>query len=138
MEKIFESNYLTINYNTSLGCIIMDWKPVIMKSEEYREGLEQGLKIVNERNIQFWIANLQDMKIIKLADEKWKNEIWFPRALKATIKKMGIVVSKDVFNKVAVTNIMNQKEVKLSIESKYFSTVTDVAAWIKTFALANV
>lgn len=135
MEVYFDSDYLQINYDQELDCVIMNWKPEMLSSEDYRYGLAQGLELVNKKECENWIGNLREMKMITMADEKWTNETWFPQALKTTLRHMAVVVSTDAFNKVAVNNIMGQVKVA-HLTTKYFQDVEESREWLKTMVAA--
>ncbi|MCC5929543.1 MAG: hypothetical protein JJU28_09885 [Cyclobacteriaceae bacterium] len=125
----FESTVIVIEHDQELGAVVMNWKPVWLKSELYREALEKGLELVKEKNLQNWIANLKEMKLITLEDEKWTNEVWFPKALKSPIRHMALILSSDVFNKVAVNKIMSEQQVK-NITSLNVQSVSEAREWI--------
>jgi hypothetical protein len=129
MENVFNSEVISIEYDAAINMVVMNWKPVYIKTNLYREALEMGLDIVKERGANKWLANLKQMKLISRADENWTNDIWFPKALKSSIKWMGMVVSEDVFNKSAVKKIMSNDQVKTLIVD-YFTSKQDAIDWL--------
>ncbi|MGF1637513.1 MAG: hypothetical protein ACFCUU_10615 [Cyclobacteriaceae bacterium] len=136
MSTYFNSSFITIEHDEEIGAVIMNWKPVWLKPEEYKAALEKGLQLVKEKNLKNWIANLKEMKLITLENEKWTNEVWFPKALKSSIRHMALVLSDDVFNKVAVKKIMSEQQVQ-SITTQNFSSVSDAKVWIKEKELVS-
>ncbi len=130
METIFESEVIKIERDEEINAILMNWKPAFLKSDLYKEALEQGLAAVHKFKAEKWLANLKDMKIIALADEKWTNEVWFPKAINSSLRWMGIVVSQDVFNKVSVQKIMAQDQVKVLTVDNFLS-VEDAHNWLR-------
>ncbi len=131
MENVFSSELISIEYDAAINMIVMNWKPVYIKTNLYREALEIGLDIVNEKGADKWLANLKDMKLISRADENWTNDIWFPKALKSKIKWMATIMSEDVFNKVAVKKIMSQDQLS-SLMVDQFICKEDAIDWLKS------
>ena len=131
MENVFSSEVISIEYDSTINVVVMNWKPVYIKTNLYREALEMGLEIVKEKGAEKWLANLKHMKLISRADENWTNDIWFPKALKSTLKWMGMVLSDDVFNKVAVKKIMSQDQLN-SLIVDHFNCTEDGLDWLKS------
>lgn len=131
MENVFNSELISIEYDATINMVVMTWKPVYIKTNLYREALETGLDIVNEKGADKWLANLKDMKLISRADENWTNDIWFPKALKSSIKWMATILSEDVFNKVAVKKIMSQDQLS-SLMVDQFTCKEDAVDWLKS------
>ncbi len=131
MENVFSSEVISIEFDATNNIVVMNWKPVYIKTNLYRDALEMGLDIVNEKGADKWLANLKDMKLISRADENWTNDIWFPKALKSNIKWMATIMSEDVFNKVAVKKIMSQDQLS-SLMVDQFTCKEDAVDWLKS------
>ncbi len=130
MENVFSSEVISIEYDAAANMVVMNWKPVYIKTNLYREALEMGLEIVQEKGADKWLANLKEMKLISRADENWTNDIWFPKALKSNMKWMATIMSDDVFNKVAVKKIMSQDQLS-SLTVNQFTSIEDAIDWLR-------
>lgn len=124
-----DESYLTITYDADTASVIMQWKS-FATSEEFRHGLNQGLQLIKEKNASNWLADLRKMEAIDPEDEQWSNEDWFPRALQAGISRMAIVPSEDIFNSIAVENIMNAVT-GTDLVTHYFKTPEEAKGWLK-------
>jgi hypothetical protein len=124
----FNEHYLAITHDASVPCVIMQWKS-FATSQEFRKGLNSGLHMVNTHKVGNWLADLRKMDVIDPEDEQWSNTDWFPRALQAGIRKMALIPSEDVFNNMAVENIMSQ--VTSNLQVHYFKDLESAKAWLK-------
>lgn len=125
----FDESFLKISYNAEADCVIMEWKS-FATSEEFRQGLNEGLKLIQQQQAANWLADLRKMEAIDPEDEQWSNEDWFPRALQAGIKRMAIVPSEDIFNSISVENIMNAIA-GTGLVTHYFKEPLEAKSWLK-------
>jgi hypothetical protein len=126
-------NYLDIHKLEEARCILVDWKG-FATSEKFRKGLNKGLDALNEFRYKNWLADTRKMKVISASDQDWANTDWFPRAIKAGMQNMAIIVSEDAFNKMAVANIMS-KVPSSALTIQYFDKKEDAIAWLKQSTL---
>lgn len=126
---LFDKEFLLITHETENRLIHLRWKR-FATSEEFREGLNAGLKFVIELKIERWLANLKNMSVIKDADRNWTNQEWFPELYKTNLKKMAIVHSQDVFNKLAVSKIMSEARAERFFTVAYFSNANEAHHWL--------
>ncbi len=99
--------FIQISYDEKVPCVIMQWKD-FATSTEFKLGLNKGLELLMEKKTGNWLADLRKMDVIDPDDEQWSNEDWFPRAIAGGVKKMALIPSEDIFNKLSVENIMNE------------------------------
>jgi len=125
-----EKSYIQIVYNEEIKVVEMHWK-TFTTSAELKEGLNTGIKCIEEMQAHKWIGNVCKLGVIGEDDQKWSNEDWFPRALKAGITRMAVIVSDDIFNQMSVDEIM-QRVPQINFESQYFSSVEEAREWLKT------
>ncbi len=128
-EKVtFDSHFLRVSFEGEVPCVTMQWKG-FATSEEFREGLNAGLKTVETEKCSNWLADLRKMEVIAPEDEAWSNENWFPRGLAGGIKKMALIPSEDVFNSLSVDSIMSKVE-GIGLVIHYFSNVEEARQWL--------
>ncbi|MFP4092757.1 MAG: STAS/SEC14 domain-containing protein [Cyclobacteriaceae bacterium] len=131
-----DENYLKISYDADAACVIMQWKS-FATSEEFRHGLNEGLKLIQQKKATNWMADMRKMEAIDPEDEQWSNENWFPRALQAGINRMALVPSEDIFNSISVENIM-ASVAGTSLITHYFQHPDEAKAWLKEAKLSAV
>ncbi|MBL7928849.1 MAG: hypothetical protein JNL47_05165 [Bacteroidia bacterium] len=128
-QVLFDKEFLLISHEKENRLIHLRWKR-FATTEEFREGLNAGLKFVMEFKIERWLANLKNMSVIKDADRSWTNEEWFPQLYKTNLKKMAIVHSQDVFNNLAVSKIMSEAKAERFFTVAYFHDVDEARHWL--------
>jgi hypothetical protein len=126
----FDKKFLQIEYLEDIHAGIGNWNGFVSEND-YKEGLNKMIDFYIEKKVSKWIANLSKMEAISPELQEWANNDWFPRALKAGVQYMAIIVPEDVFNQFAVENIMTK--VGEALTTHYFSNVDDAKKWIKQY-----
>jgi hypothetical protein len=130
---LFEEKYLTIHHNEDVNCIHMQWTG-FAASEKYRYGMNTGLEKVKEKKVSRWLADMTDMGAIVSEDQKWTNEDWFPRLLGAGIKTAAVVMSKDIFNQLAVKKI-GEDMTDNNYTMYFFYNLAEAKEWLKKYQI---
>ena len=130
MEKIvYDKKHLTIKINLQSRSVYLEWK-AFAGSSDYREGLNTALSLVKTHKLENWLANLRNMKAIRQEDQDWTNRDWFPQLAHSSLKKMAIVVSEDIFNQLAVDNIMQKSNGVIRFDTQYFNSDQSAQQWL--------
>ena len=130
----FEEEYLHISSEESIA--IMEWKG-LAKTEAYRKGFETFLEMLEEGEGEqtLWLTDFTGGKVIDIKDQKWTTDDWLERALDVvgeSLKKVAVILSTDIFNKVAVRLIMNAITQNTEAEVAYFEDKDDAMEWLMT------
>jgi hypothetical protein len=126
----FEEAYLHIKAEKSIA--IMEWKG-LAKTDDYRKGFESFLQLLKNGKYLLWLFDYTDAKVIDVKDQKWTTGEWLPSAvkvLKGDLQKVAVIMSKDIFNKVAVRVIMTQIAQQTQVEVAYFDDKEDALDWL--------
>lgn len=130
--------YLQIKVDKSVA--VMEWKG-LAKGDAYRKGFEQFLKAVKEHQINNWLLDFTNGKVIDVKDQKWTTDEWLPHAvmmLGGNIQKVAVILSTDVFNKVA-SRVIATTIAKLSdAEIAYFDDRRDALEWLAQYETVTV
>jgi hypothetical protein len=124
-----KNDILKINYNKEIDAVVLEWITAPISSE-FREGLTQGLELLKSTNAKNWIGDVRNLGAIDPDDQKWSNEEWFPLALSNGLKKMGVIISDDIFNQMSVDEIMSKVE-GAGFASQYFDDIDKATQWMK-------
>jgi hypothetical protein len=100
-ELFFENENVKIYYMKKEKCGMARWYG-FASGANYREGLNKAIELYQSKNTGKWIGNLQNMEAITFEDQEWTNNDWFPRAVASGLKKLGVIVGKDIFNQMSV------------------------------------
>lgn len=128
---LFEEKHLTIHHDQETECIHMQWTG-FANSQKYRHGMNTGLEKVKEKKVSKWLANMSEMGAIMPEEQKWTNEDWFPRLLDAGIRTAAVVMSKDIFNQLAVKKI-GEDMTDNSYTMCFFYNLEEAKVWLKEF-----
>ena len=130
-----KTDYVTVQYNESLKLVEVEWHGLV-QSNYYRETLNMVLDLIEEKNLEYFLVNRLNMERISLNDEKWRQEEWYPRFLKSSVKKAASVICKDHYTEVAVSRLIEEKDKIIKIERRSFSEYQEAKNWLLQFARA--
>jgi hypothetical protein len=130
---LFEEKHLTIHHDKDINCIHMQWTG-FATSQKYKNGMNTGLEKVTEKQVTKWLANMTNMAAITPDDQKWTNEDWFARLLGSGIRTAAVVISKDIFNQIAVKKISEEMTDK-SYTMHFFDNLEDARKWLKEYEI---
>jgi len=123
---VFESRVATVSWRAELHAVELSWK-TFASGAEFREALNKGLELVNEKKAAKWLGDTSSMSAIPTDDQQWANNDWFPRALSSGIKKMAVVVPKSVIAKMSVQNIVSKFD---TLEVQNFGDKLQAEQWL--------
>lgn len=124
----YNKPHLTVRWDDQTEAVHMDWHD-FADGEPYREGLDAGLDLVEERDATRWLADLRDLGVVSEEDKQWSNEEWFPRALESSLSSMAIVRPESVIADMAVDDIM-QEVGDGEITVKNFEDIDAARKWL--------
>ncbi|MFB9863142.1 hypothetical protein EFA69_03765 [Rufibacter immobilis] len=101
-----------------------------LNSEEFREAMMACLHLIEERQPLRWIADNRQMKAIRQADQEWYLETIFPVLRDSTIRRNATVMSEDIFNKMAIQQILNRVDHFGEMLLKEFDDKDEALAWV--------
>lgn len=131
----FEEEYLHIKTEESIA--IMQWLG-LAKTEAYRSGWDNFAKLIDEQNQPNWLLDFSGGKVIDIQDQKWTSDEWVPHTMdtleekQKRPQKVAVILSTDIFNKVAVRVIMGSIEKNSTAEIAYFETEEEAISWFHT------
>lgn len=124
----YESPELRIDWDEQNQCVIMEWKGFVT-GKTFRDSVDKGLELLIEKRSHKWLADLSKMGVISQEDQKWADEDWFPRAVKAGIRYMAMIRPQKIISQMSVRNVISQVG-DLKIETEYFENAKDAKAWL--------
>jgi hypothetical protein len=129
MMENFSAPYLNIYWIEDMRAVLMEWKKYAA-GKDFRKGLDTGLELISRKNSSKWLADLREMQVVNQDDQLWSNKDWFPRAIKAGIRQMAIIVPTDVFGNMSVNRIM-ENAADIGLTTHYFDSVEEAIDWLK-------
>jgi hypothetical protein len=131
-----KTDYVTIDLNEDLKLLEIEWHGLILSSQ-YRETMEMVLDMLEEKNVENFLINRQHMQRISLADEKWRKEFWYPEFLKSSVKRSASVISRDYYNEVSVSQLIEENDPGIKVERRSFYNYQEARKWLLENSLVN-
>lgn len=125
----YEKPHLTICYDKGRNVGKSVWNGFV-SGEEYRQSMMACVRLMTEQNVRYWMADDREMKAIRLKDQEWSNTVLMPKLANSSLKKMALVVSRDMFNQIAVDRIIGQARNAIGFEIRYFKDPKPAEAWL--------
>ncbi|ESP87800.1 STAS/SEC14 domain-containing protein [Candidatus Halobonum tyrrellensis] len=124
----YESDVVTVEWNESLGAVVMNWH-AFASGEKYREGLNEGLELVEREGARNWLADLRELGTVPEADSQWTQEEWHPRAFRSSLSNMAVVQPESVVANMSVEDLVD--EVGENTTSRIFDNRDDAFEWLR-------
>lgn len=125
----YDKKWCKIYYYEEFACIHLEWHG-FASSDNFKEACDFSLELLDEKKVNKMIADNTNSKVVSVENQNWLMENWFPRAYERGYRTSAVVVSTDVFNKVAVKNITNKMD-KGKFTVQYFENLDKAKVWIK-------
>ncbi|MDJ1430561.1 hypothetical protein [Halostagnicola sp. A-GB9-2] len=125
----YESDALTIEWESTIDAVVMDWHN-FAKGDQYREGLEKGLELVEEKRAENWLADLRDLGTVTQEDQEWTQEEWHPRAFETSLSTIAVIQPESVVANMSVENLV-QEFGSNENKSRIFSDRDEAESWLK-------
>ncbi len=119
-----------IYFDKSLDAVTMIWRGY-STSDQFREGTELMLDELIYNGCSKVLADLREMILIGMEDQKWLETRFLPRAIKFGFRQIAIITPNSYFNKVAVESV-SYKVDKEKLTISFFDGQEEAIKWLKT------
>ncbi|WP_026462355.1 STAS/SEC14 domain-containing protein [Adhaeribacter aquaticus] len=126
----FQNQYFIIYLNEENKIAKAEWTG-FLTGEDLREAFLTCLKFIKQKQLKFWIADNKKMKVIKKQDQEWIVNEFLPLLAKTSLEKMATISSEDIFNQMAMTNILIKATPFLTFEHQYFNDERAAIKWLQ-------
>ncbi|MFC7074871.1 STAS/SEC14 domain-containing protein [Haloarcula halophila] len=123
----YESAFLTIEWDGSIEAVIMNWTD-FAEGEEYREGLDKGLEVIEQHGAENWLADLREMGAVSQEDQEWTRNEWHPRAFETSLTNMAIIQPESVVAEMSVDDLVQEIGEETTIQ--IFDNREDAKSWL--------
>jgi hypothetical protein len=118
-----------IFYDEEINTVVMEWNGY-STSRQFKEGTELMLNTLIKSNTYKVLADIKEMTLIGMEDQKWLEEDFLPRAIKFGFKAIALIKPDYYFNKVAVESISYKVDQSL-LKISFFDNKTEAIDWLK-------
>ncbi len=127
---LYQTNYLSIEYDDSVPYLYITWKGYT-SSEEFRAGLDRIFQTMLDKKISKTLTDIREHKVIGIEDQEYasKRSIEFDKNNWKVAR--ALIIPKDVFARFAIKNV-NNATIQEGQERKMFSEVDDAKEWLKS------
>lgn len=129
----FESKYLNISWCEEFLYLFIDWQPESsqMKEVNFKDQIKGERAAVDKFSPKYIIANTIDFGFPITPDlQEWHNNFLFPIFKKVGIKKLAIIVSKDLFAQISIEQMMEENK-EINMVTRYFTSFEEAKDWMK-------
>ena len=126
---IYDKEFITIHYDAARKMLHMEWHS-FANSDGFQEALLTAVEFAQKNNVVNWIANTKNMKAIRQQDQEWAASTFYPLLVKTNPQKLATVISDDIFNQMAVSNITAKTVSLTNFDRQYFSSYENALNWI--------
>lgn len=122
------SEVYNIYFDQALDSVVMVWKGY-STSEQFREGTELMLNELITNGSSKVLADLREMILIGMDDQKWLETRFLPRAIRFGFRQIAIISPNSYFNRVAVESV-SYKVDKEKISIQFFDSWEEAVGWL--------
>ncbi len=126
----FQNHVVTITYDPEWELGTAQWEG-FLSSEEFREAVTKCLQLLEDYKPLRWLGDNRKMKVIRQADQDWFVANALPRIQASTIRRHATIVSEDIFNKMAVEQMIQRADNPEALFLKEFNSKPLALAWLK-------
>ncbi len=91
---MYTSEFCQVAYLEGLNAVLCKWKKFCQRND-YREPLEYGLELINEKKPTVWITDTNDGFESTEEDTKWLLENFIPKTIASSVKKVIFIIKDD-------------------------------------------
>ncbi len=91
---MYNSKYCKVEYHNKKSAIFCQWKE-FCKSDDYRNPLIYGAELIEKYKPTTWITDTTNGFENEEADTKWLLEVFMPKMIESSIKKIVFIIDKD-------------------------------------------
>lgn len=120
----------TIEYRHSpTSHVYIRWESIIYE-KLFRDGMDKIIELMKEHQTGNVLSNVSELGALTEADQRWSIDDWLPRALAVGYSAIAIIVSEELFGRMAVEDIMNDASEKSPIKVQYFDNEEQALEWL--------
>jgi hypothetical protein len=130
MISHFSNAVVTISYDPEQRLGMAVWNG-FLSSTEFREAVEICLDLMDEHKLLRWLGDNRKLRAIRQADQDWFVSYVIPRLAAGTVRRNGSVLSQDMFNRMAIEQIIKRADNLGDMALRDFETVENAMAWLQ-------
>lgn len=132
MNPFFEDACVQISQDN--GVATLQWLG-LAKSPEYRQVYEQFLAMLQQAEdpLRYWLFDCREGKVVDIKDQNWTIMDWYEQLAENIAllpKRIAVILSHDIFNKIATRVILSRIAQFAEAELAYFGDEEEAIEWL--------
>jgi len=123
----FKDSYAEVTYDQAANAVTIVWT-TSPTSEEFRTGMNKLIEAMETHKTGRLLTDSRNLGAISEEDQAWSLGEWVEKANKVGYEKLAIIISKDIFSKMSVEDIMDN--VNEGVSFQYFDDTETARAWL--------
>jgi hypothetical protein len=126
----FQNDVVTVSYDLERQLGMAVWNG-FLSSAQFREAVKICLDLMDEHRLLRWLGDNRKLRAIRQADQDWFVEYVMPRLVAGTIRRNASVMSEDLFNRMAVEQIIKRSGNLGDMALMDFDSVEAALDWLE-------
>lgn len=126
----FSNAVVTISYDPEQRLGMAVWNG-FLSSDEFRAAVEICLDLMDEHKLLRWLGDNRKLRAIRQADQDWFVSYVLPRLVASTVRRNASIVSEDMFNRMAVEQIIQRAENLGDMVLRDFENIETAMSWLQ-------
>ena len=136
IKTVFENEDAVLWYHKNEKIIHHQVKRPIM-GDQLKNILEKGYEELKKTNAIKWLSDDRLLGPFSRDDQKWCEEVWFPKTRDAGWRFWAIVLPEKVLGQMSL-QYFQRKYSEQGITARFFNTPEDAIEWLKRQEISNV
>ncbi len=126
---IHQDEHLTVSWLERYRATLNTWTG-FLQGAEYCKRMDLCLELLKQMSGTAIVANVQQFRPIVQADQDWSNDDWAPRAVKAGLERMVVVLPSNLFAQITVTRVVQRLD-QSPIRLAQVAEILDALRWLE-------
>lgn len=126
---VFSDECLQLYYDPENKLVRAVWNG-FLSGENLRRVVAKCLDLLDEENPENWLADNRKLRAIRQHDQEWLAENLLPKLAVSSLKKMATIVSEDIFNQMAIGNLLTKATEIVHFDHQYFKSDQAAYKWL--------
>lgn len=129
LKLYYENDHIRLLYDEELQLGKSEWKG-FAGSDDFRSIVLRSLACINDHQLTRWLSDRRRMRAIRQQDQDWVVEAFIPQLLESPLRRMASVVSEDIFNQMAMEQMLKRSGNLGSLTLREFNSEAEAMNWL--------
>jgi hypothetical protein len=128
-EIVSQTEGLLLYYDSENKLARAVWEG-FLSGEKLHKAIYLSLDLIAEKKPENWLADNRKLRAIRQADQEWIAENLIPKLTVSSLQKMATLISEDIFNQMAVHNLLTKASGHILFDHQYFKSEEEAYEWL--------